>query len=113
MIAEIIPIAIFNLVVSINKKYSKYVTLKIKKLLVKNIVIKILQTNIFQWSPWRTANELYHMIENAVDRDTRQLKIDLTESQRLHCVLRDLSTLTQALARLSTYFTDQGNCIKL
>lgn len=48
------------------------------------------------------------MIENAVDRDHRQLKINATESQRLHCILRDLSTLTQALARLSSFFTDQG-----
>lgn len=48
------------------------------------------------------------MIENAVDRELRQLKIDTAESQRLHCILRDLSTLTQALARLSSFFTDQG-----
>lgn len=49
------------------------------------------------------------MIEKAVDVQTRQLKIDPEENQRLHCILRDLSTLTQTLARLSSFFTDHGN----
>lgn len=49
------------------------------------------------------------MIENAVVNDRRLLKLDDAESQKLHCVLRDHSTLTQALARLSSFFTEQDS----
>lgn len=73
LVAEIIPLAVFNLV----------------------------------WMPWRAVSDMFYMIEKAVDVPNRRLNLDPIENQRLHCILRDLSTLTQTLARLSTIFTDQ------
>lgn len=58
--------------------------------------------------PWRAVSDMFYMIEKAVDVPNRRLNLDPIENQRLHCILRDLSTLTQTLARLSTIFTDQG-----
>lgn len=49
------------------------------------------------------------MLESTVDHRNCILKIEPAENVRLHCVLRDLSSLTQTLARLSTLFMDNGN----
>lgn len=48
------------------------------------------------------------MLQNAVNHVSLTLKLEYSETQRLHCILRDLSSLTQALARLSTLFIEQG-----
>lgn len=58
--------------------------------------------------PWKAANDVYSMLVNVVDERTSSLKLEYSETQRLHCILRDLSSLTQTLARLSTFFIDQG-----
>ncbi|XP_031353857.1 exportin-6 isoform X1 [Photinus pyralis] len=58
---------------------------------------------------WRAANDVYCLLENAIDDRSCALKIEPSENVRLHCILRDLSSLTQTLARLSSLFTDQDN----
>ncbi|KRT81677.1 hypothetical protein AMK59_5852, partial [Oryctes borbonicus] len=57
---------------------------------------------------WKTANDVYCTLQNAVDHVSLTLKLEYSECQRLHCILRDLSSLTQTLARLSTLFMEQG-----
>ncbi|KAK9752797.1 Exportin 1-like protein [Popillia japonica] len=58
--------------------------------------------------PWKKSNDVYCMLQNAVNHVSLTLKLEYSETQRLHCILRDLSSLTQALARLSTLFIEQG-----
>ncbi|KAK4874303.1 hypothetical protein RN001_013663 [Aquatica leii] len=58
---------------------------------------------------WKAANDVYRLLENAIDDINCTLKIEPSENIRLHCILRDLSSLTQTLARLSTLFTDKDN----
>lgn len=58
-------------------------------------------------APWRTANDVYATLRT-MDVTHGTLKLVPSESQRLHCILKDLATLTQTLARLSSNFMDQG-----
>lgn len=51
------------------------------------------------------------MLQDSVDRQSCTIRLEHSEIQRLHCILKDLSSLTQTLARLSTLFTDQGKRI--
>lgn len=74
----------------------------------------ILVLLIFNWiiifmqlAPWRTANDVYATLRT-MDVTHGTLKLVPSESQRLHCILKDLATLTQTLARLSSNFMDQG-----
>ncbi|XP_018332327.1 exportin-6-B isoform X2 [Agrilus planipennis] len=59
--------------------------------------------------PWKGANDIYCVLENAVDHKNLMFKIEISETERLHCVLRDFASLTQTLARLSTFFIDDNN----
>ncbi|XP_022916840.1 exportin-6 isoform X2 [Onthophagus taurus] len=59
--------------------------------------------------PWKNANDIYTMLQGVVNRVSCTISLQSTEYHRLHCVLRDLSTLTQTLARLSTLFIEHGN----
>lgn len=53
------------------------------------------------------------MLQNAIDHVSGSLKLDISETERLHYILRDLSSLTQALARLSSLFIDRGKLGKM
>lgn len=50
------------------------------------------------------------MLQNSIDHQACALTLEYSENQRLHCILKDLSSLTQTLARLSTLFIEQGKC---
>ncbi|XP_017775704.1 PREDICTED: exportin-6-B isoform X2 [Nicrophorus vespilloides] len=57
-------------------------------------------------APWKTANDVFCMLENAVDIRNCSLKLEFSETVRLQCILKDLTSLTQTLARLSSIFLD-------
>ncbi|KAL3272659.1 hypothetical protein HHI36_014124 [Cryptolaemus montrouzieri] len=62
--------------------------------------------------PWKLQYESYRGIAKGLSTDTNlinALSCDMSERNRLCCVLTDFSTLTQTLARLSSLFTDQDN----
>lgn len=68
-------------------------------------------TNIWcpflQYEPWNDATKIYLSLQsNMVEQDgRRRLNISAEhECPRLHCLLRDLSSLLQAIGRLSTLF---------
>ena len=64
----------------------------------------------FQWSPFQEHVENYLGIEKFVDGSgvERRLRISAENGcRKLHCVLRDLSSLLQALGRLAAHFTGE------
>lgn len=70
---------------------------------------------MFQHDPWKEASTVYLHLEQAVehcegiDSSTRLTVTDAHECLRLHCFLRDLSSLTQTVGRLYPHFI--GVCI--
>jgi len=68
---------------------------------------------ILQHNPWKEASSVYLHLERAVEccedidssRHFRRLTVtDTHECLRLHCLLRDLSSLTQAVGRMYPHF---------
>ncbi|KAJ8947794.1 hypothetical protein NQ318_019466 [Aromia moschata] len=59
--------------------------------------------------PWKISHDIYKHIEQAVDRQNYSLNFEISETERLCYVLKDFSSLTQTLARLSSLFIDQEN----
>ncbi|XP_021927529.1 exportin-6 isoform X3 [Zootermopsis nevadensis] len=64
--------------------------------------------------PWKEASTVYLHLERAVEShenidNSRRLTVtDADECLRLHCLLRDLSSLTQAVGRMYPYFIGQA-----
>jgi hypothetical protein len=70
---------------------------------------------VLQHNSWKEASSVYLHLERAVEScesidNSRRLTVtDADECLRLHCLLRDLSSLTQALGRMYPHFI--GACI--
>ncbi|KAJ8970467.1 hypothetical protein NQ317_009441, partial [Molorchus minor] len=58
-------------------------------------------------SPWKMSHDVYRHMELAVDHQNHTLNFDISETERLCYVLKDFSSLTQTLTRLSSLFIDQ------
>ncbi|KAK9883135.1 hypothetical protein WA026_001329 [Henosepilachna vigintioctopunctata] len=63
--------------------------------------------------PWKTHYENYRSVTKEIaapnSNFANTLRCDMSERDRLCCMLMDFSSLTQSLARLSSLFTDQDN----
>ncbi|KAK3797258.1 hypothetical protein RRG08_030482 [Elysia crispata] len=75
-------------------------------------VSELMTSDVFQlvWTPFQENAETYLGIEKFVDVSgvERRLRISAENGcRRLHCVLRDLSSLLQALGRLAAHFTGE------
>jgi hypothetical protein len=73
-----------------------------------NILVSV--TLCSQHNPWKEASAVYLHLERAVeccegiDNSRRLTVTDAHECLRLHCFLRDLSSLTQAVGRMYPHF---------
>jgi hypothetical protein len=65
---------------------------------------------VLQHDPWKEASTVYLRLDRAVEShesidNSRRLTVtDTDECLRLHCLLRDLSSLTQAVGRMYPHF---------
>ncbi|XP_049807007.1 exportin-6-B isoform X3 [Schistocerca nitens] len=64
-----------------------------------------LDTYSLVYEPWKEAANIYLHLEQAVDVSKHQLSVTAEhECVRLHCLLRDLSSLTQLMGRMYPHF---------
>jgi hypothetical protein len=72
-----------------------------------NVLVFVL---CLQHDPWKEASTVYLHLERAVephesiDNSRRLTVTEAHECLRLHCLLRDLSSLTQAVGRMYPHF---------
>lgn len=73
-----------------------------------NINLALNTTNLsVQWDPFQEHVEAYFGLEKYVTNGVQGRRLSITaenDCRRLHCTLRDLSSLLQALGRLADHF---------
>ncbi|KAG5885493.1 Exportin-6 [Gonioctena quinquepunctata] len=60
-------------------------------------------------SPWKVCYDNFHSVEHSVDYQNCSLKFVTSETENLCYVLKDFSSLTQTLTRLSSVYIDSDN----
>lgn len=57
-----------------------------------------------QFEAWKEAANVYLQLEEAFDTTNQRLSVSREDSLLLHCLMRDLSSLTQAMGRMYPHF---------
>ncbi|XP_023020105.2 exportin ellipsoid body open [Leptinotarsa decemlineata] len=57
-------------------------------------------------SPWKVCFDIFQNMENTVDHQNRSLKFGVPETENICYVLKDFSSLSQALTRISSVIID-------